>query len=103
MIIYNVTCSVEPSVSEDWLKWMKETHIPDVMESGFFKTVQINKVLSEKGEGETYAIQYFCERMKDLHNYQVNFASALQKKHTDKYGEKVVSFRTLLEVIDVLK
>ena len=100
MIIYNVTCSVDPSVSEEWLQWMRETHIPDVMESGIFKAAQINKVLSEKDGGITYAIQYSCESMKDLHHYQVNFAPQLQRKHSQRYGDKVVSFRTLLEVVE---
>ena len=100
MIIYNVTCSVDPSVSEDWLQWIKDVHIPDVMECGIFKKAQINKVLSEKERGITYAIQYSCETMKDLHHYQVNFAPQLQKKHIKKYGDKVVAFRTLLEVVE---
>ena len=100
MIIYNVTCSVDPSVSEEWLQWMREIHILDVMECGVFKSAQINKVLSEKDGGITYAIQYSCDSMKDLHNYQVNFATQLQKKHIQKYEDKVVAFRTLLELVE---
>jgi len=38
--------------------------------------------------------------MKDLHNYQVNYSPSLQKKHSDKYGKKVVAFRTLLEKLE---
>ena len=37
--------------------------------------------------------------MKKLHQYQINFSSELQKKHIDRYGEKVVAFRTILELI----
>ena len=36
MIIYNVTVSIDQSIHEDWLQWMKEIHIPEVMETGFF-------------------------------------------------------------------
>ena len=50
-------------------------------------------------EGETYAISYTCESMKELHHYQVNFAPELRKKHLERYGKKVVAFRTLLEVV----
>ena len=56
-------------------------------------------VLSGDDGGETYAIAYTCESMKDLHKYQVNFAPMLQQKQTDRYGTKVVAFRTLLEVV----
>ena len=79
---------------------MREIHIPDVMECGIFKSAQINKVLSEKDGEITYTIQYSCESMKDLHHYHVNFAPQFQKKHIQKYEDKVVAFRTLLEIVD---
>ena len=100
MIIYNITCSMDPDISEGWLKWMKEFHIPDVMQCGIFQTAKINKVISEKEEISTYAIQYSCHTMKDLHKYQAHFANKLQKEHAKRYGNKVDTFRTLLEVID---
>ena len=32
MIIYNVTISIDKEVENHWLDWMKNTHIPDVMQ-----------------------------------------------------------------------
>ena len=100
MIIYNVTCNVEPAVSEKWQNWMKTTHIPEVMECGIFTSVKMNKVLSGNDGGDTFSIAYSCRSMKDLHQYQIKHAPVLQKKHTEKYRTKVVSFRTLLEEIE---
>jgi hypothetical protein len=100
MIIYNVTCNVESQIAEEWLNWMKEVHIPEVMKCGIFTSCQMNKVLVSHEEGATFAIQYSCPTMKDLHNYQVNYSPSLQKKHSDKYGTKVVAFRTLLEKLE---
>ena len=100
MIIYKVTCNVEYSVSEDWQKWMREIHIPEVMQCGIFISANINKVLSSNDYGDTFAIQYKCNSMKDLHHYEIKFAMELQKKHTDRYGDKVVAFRTMLEELD---
>jgi len=37
--------------------------------------------------------------MKDLHQYQINFATELQQQHVARYGDKAVAFRTLMEVI----
>lgn len=99
MIIYNVTCNVENEILQDWLKWMVDVHIPDVMQTGFFLEANINKVISSNDDGTTYAISYSCESMKKLHQYQIKFSSELQKKHIERYGEKVVSFRTILELI----
>tara|TARA_B100000614_G_C14289663_1_gene387234 strand:- start:7 stop:315 length:309 start_codon:yes stop_codon:yes gene_type:complete len=99
MIIYNVTCNVENEILQDWLQWMVGIHIPDVMQTGCFSEANINKVISSNDDGTTYAIAYSCESMKNLHEYQLKFSAELQKKHLDRYGEKVVAFRTILELI----
>ena len=101
MIIYSVTISVDNDVQEDWLKWMKETHIPDVMNTGLFIDHQICRLIShqEEDQGTTYNIQYHCAQMADLHKYQSQHAARLQKEHNERYDKKVVAFRTLLEKI----
>ena len=99
MIIYNVTVSVEESIKEDWLIWMQDVHIPEVMAIGIFSKSQINRVIVQGDSDNTFAIAYTCENMKDLHKYEVNFASDFQQKHVNRYGEKAVCFRTLMEVI----
>ena len=100
MIIYNVTVSVEESIKEDWLTWMQDVHILEVMATGFFSKSQINRVIVQGDSDNTFAIAYTCKTMKDLHQYQVKFASDLQQKHVDRYGAKAVAFRTLMEVIN---
>ena len=68
--------------------------------SGIFIETQINRVISDqKNELVTYAIQYTCKSMKDLHKYQIKFAPSLQKDHIDKYGSKVVIIFSLIGVI----
>ena len=99
MIIYNVTVSVEEVIKEDWLIWMLDVHIPEVMATGIFSKSQINRVIVQGDSDNTFAIAYSCENMKDLHQYQVKFAAELQKKHVARYGEKAVAFRTLMEVV----
>ena len=45
MILYNVTVKIDSEVHEEWLKWMLEVHIPEVMETGLFLDNRIAKVL----------------------------------------------------------
>jgi hypothetical protein len=99
MIIYNVTVKVDHDVHDDWLSWMKEVHIPDVMRTGKFVEHQIAKVLVDDQDGTTYAIQYKCTSMQDLESYQTEHAPALQRDHAERYKDKFVAFRTLLELI----
>lgn len=98
MYIYNVTINIDDSVHEEWLKWMQDVHIPDVMKTGCFIDNQLVKVLSED-EGHTYSFQYKFLEMEDYENYQKNFAPRLQKDVRDRYEGKFAAFRTLLKVI----
>tara|TARA_B100000900_G_C20580606_1_gene717355 strand:- start:205 stop:516 length:312 start_codon:yes stop_codon:yes gene_type:complete len=100
MIIYNVTVNIEESVEQEWLNWMKETHIPEVMKTELFESAKMSKVLvEEQMGGKTYSIQYSCTSHAKLDQYQAKYAKKLQQEHTEKYQGKFVSFRTLLEVI----
>lgn len=98
MYIYNVTVTLEESIHQEWLKWMKESHIPEVMKTGFFTENKICKVMSEELE-TTYAIQYTFRTMDDMHTYQKEHAPRLQKEHSDKFKDKFAAFRTILEII----
>lgn len=99
MIIYNVTVNIENDVHDEWLQWMKHTHIPAVMATGFFIENKICKVLVEEEQGTTYSIQYTCENLSSFQEYQRLHAPLLQKEHADKFANKFVAFRTLLEII----
>lgn len=99
MIIYNVTVNIENDVHDEWLEWMKNQHIPDVMQTGFFIEHKMCKVLVEEEQGITYSIQYTCKNMDDLKEYQRTHSSRLQKEHADKFANKFVAFRTLLEIV----
>ena len=100
MIIYNVTVSVDENIHVEWLNWMITEHIPEIMSTGFFIKAQINRVIEEQDSSCTFAIAYTCVSMKELHEYQINFASELKKKHSKRFGKNALAFRTLMEVIE---
>lgn len=100
MIIYNVTVNINHEVHEEWVAWMRDVHIPDVMATGFFLENRFAKVLVDDQGGITYSIQYLCKNMADLEDYQSEHAARLQADHTDRYEGKFVAFRTLLETVD---
>lgn len=100
MILYNVTVNVDPEIHDEWLGWMKNVHIPDVMNTGLFVDNKIFKIQTVEDEGNTYSIQYFCKTMNDYKKYQNEHAPRLQKEHSDKYKDKFTAFRTILEQVD---
>jgi hypothetical protein len=101
MYLYNVTVNVEDDIHDEWLNWMKNSHIPAVMETGCFVANRMLKVLSEiENNGTTYSLQYYFNKMEDYVRYQGKFAKGLQAEHTERYRDKFVAFRTLLEIVE---
>lgn len=98
MFIYNVTVTLDASIHDEWLAWMKGSHIPAVMNTGFFTENRICKLITDESE-TTYAIQYTFQKMEDLTAYQKSHAPRLQKEHTDKFKDKFAAFRTILEIV----
>lgn len=101
MIIYNVTINVEDEVQQEWVSWMKETHIPQVMETGFFTEFRFSKLLTRQHDetGTTYVIQYLCRNMNDYDQYQADHAPALQQETQKLFGGKFVAFRSIMETV----
>ena len=99
MILYNITISIDYDVHEEWLVWMKEVHIPDVLSTKLFLKSKIAKIHAEEEGGISYSIQYYLKSWKNYRDYQSSFAGDLQKKYQKKYAKKSVSFRTVLEII----
>ncbi len=99
MILYNVTISVDGRIEKEWLKWMREIHIPDVMATKLFVDHKIFKLMNEVDGGTTYAIQYFALDAQDINTYMREHAPRLQQEHAGRYGDKALAFRTLLEQV----
>lgn len=99
MIIYNVTVKISHEKHDDWVAWMKNVHVPEVMATGMFSNNIFSRVMMEDEEGTNYSIQYYCDNLETLQKYQDEYAAELQKAHTERYKEHFVAFRTLLEVI----
>ena len=36
MIIYSVEICIEEEITDEWINWMKKTHIPDVIKTNLF-------------------------------------------------------------------
>jgi hypothetical protein len=101
MVIYNITIKVDWSIAEDWLKWMQDIHIPQVLETGCFERHQLVRILQvDETDGPTYAVQYFAITLGKYDDYLLHHAPALRKQVTEKWGEKYLDFRTLMQVVE---
>ena len=103
MIIYSVTISLQAGIESEWIEYMNQVHVPDVLKTGCFSECRFHKVLGGEGDEVAYVLQYRCRSLADYHRYRDNFAPDLQKEHTEKFAGKFRGSRQVLEEIAVIE
>jgi len=99
-IIYNVTINIDESVHEEWLAWMNDKHIPDMLATKKFSTARMCKVLIEEDMGGiTYAVQYTVKNMETLKQYYKEDAPQMRAEGLKRFPNKFVAFRTEMELL----
>lgn len=99
-VIYNVTTAVIPSIESEWLQWMKDVHIPEVLGTGCFERHQFVKLIDlEDQEHATYAVQYYAQDKSSYDEYMSRYAVVLRKAVREKWGENAMSFATLMAIV----
>jgi len=101
MLVYNTTYHIEEKAIANFLIWIKESYIPEVMKTELLSNPRLCKVLSHNEAGsETYTLQWEVESSGILHRWHQLQGAELNKELTAIFKEKVVGLPTLLEVID---
>jgi hypothetical protein len=100
MILYNVTINIHESVHDQWMIWMQHKHIHDVLSTGKFTSARMVRVLvEEEMGGMTYAVQFTTDSKETLQKYYNEDADRLREEGIKLFGEKMLAFRTELELI----
>ena len=101
MLIYNITIKVDHSIAKEWLNWLQEEHVPEIIATGCFSRALILRLReTEENDGVTYAIQYYTEREALYNEYIEKYADDMRKKGREKWGNKYIAFRSVLEVVN---
>lgn len=101
MFIYNITTKVGWNIHDAWLKSMQQQYMPAMMATGCFIQCQLSKLQEQdETEGPTYVVQYFAESKALYNRYIELYADEFRKAYAEKWGNNLVDFRTLLEVIE---
>lgn len=101
MIIYNVTIKVESGIATEWLNWLQQEHIPEVIETGCFTRATVLKLLEvDETDGPTFAVQYFAESKALYNQYIEKFAPLMREKSFEKWGNRFIAFRSVMQVVN---
>lgn len=100
MIVYNITLKIDPEIEKEWVNWQKKEHIPEIMSTKLFSEYKFFHLLEQdETDGITFVIQYFSSTMENYDQYIEKFAPLLRKKSNERWGDSVISFRTIMELV----
>jgi len=100
MILYNVTININHGREKEWLGWMVNQHIPEVMKTGMFSSFNIYRLLVEDQSGGTnYSIQYAAESLAHVEKYLQEYAPVLMSVHNTKFRDEHAAYRTVMEKV----
>ena len=101
MYIYNVTLKVTWAIHDEWLQWMIDKHMPEVMASGCFTGNQLVKLLEQdEQEGPTYAAQYYAACFEDYERYIEQFSQPLREDGFKRWGNNFIAFRSIMQIVN---
>ncbi len=99
-LIYNITTQVLWGVHEMWLAWMLDDHIPQILGTGCFVKHQVVRLMeADETEGPVYAVQYYLQDKSQYDTYLALYQPAFKQQEYNKWGEKIFSFSSLMQVV----
>ncbi len=100
MLIYNITTKVEHTIAHKWVHWMKEAHIPAILQTEKFVGSNFSKLLDvDETDGITYVLQFFAKNKHHYDQYIREFSAELRNEAVEKWGSGFISFRSLMEEV----
>jgi len=97
--IYQVSCTVQAEIADDWQKLYLEKHLKDVFNTGCFVKYTFKKELSDSKEMITFVSEFHYESQADFDRYNANYAAALKKDVQDLFEGKYSCERSYYEVL----
>jgi hypothetical protein len=99
-LIYNVTIKIDITIASQWLAWMQEEHMPEVLSTGLFDQYELYELIEpEDTEGKTFVAQYHTNSVKRYEDYITLYAPRLREKGFEKFGNQFIAFRSVLQKV----
>jgi hypothetical protein len=94
MVTYEITATVRQDLADLWERFMRERHIPDLLETGAF----LGATLSRSQPGR-FRIRYEARSRAALDRYLAEHAARLRNHHTERFPDGVEVSREEWDVL----
>lgn len=101
MVVYNITTKIAWHIEDEWLKWQKEKHIPEIIRAAQISEYKIFRLLGQEDEdGPTYTTQFFFISLENYEAYVRSHSTTMRSNAVNKWGNQSISFHTVMELIN---
>ena len=101
MFVYNITFKIENDYLQEWMDWMKNVQIPDILATKCFYDHRFYELMEMNEEdGRTFVVQFFANSKSDYNRYKELYHPSLRHRSVKKWKDHLVSFRTLLKNVE---
>lgn len=94
MVIYEITATVRADLIEEYEKYMRGRHIPDLLATGFFAAAFFTRTT-----GNRYRVQYHAPDENALKSYLEKDAARLRADFTKHFPAGVEPAREVWEIV----
>lgn len=94
MIIYEITAKVRLDLIDEYEQFMKEVHINDLCETGYFERAELARVTDG-----IYRVRYYVEDRETLEKYFETDVKRLREHFNQKFPKGIEVSREILEIL----
>jgi hypothetical protein len=95
MVVYEVTAQVRDSLCDVFERYMRNTHIPDVLSTGAFVSADFESSVTGR-----YRVRYKARNREALNEYLKTHASRLRAEFQEHFRKEVELSREEWQIID---
>ena len=101
MYIFNTTYHIESDIKEIFIAWLRDVYIPTAMHRDKLSEPQLCRVIAEEDTGgDNFSLQFHVADPNRLETWYDETGADLDNAIREKFGDRVLGFNTLLEIID---
>ena len=102
MVIYNTTYIVDEPVVEQFLSFVRSYYNEEALKSGILKNPRLSRILSDDdSQTVNFAYQFEVDKLEDIDAWYKETGMQINEKIVVTFGEKVLGFSTMMEVLDL--
>lgn len=100
-MLYTVYIAIDRDRADEWLDWMRQVHVADVIDTGCFVDATLARDPDRDTDQRTaFRVVYRALSEEAFETYQSEHAPPLQQEHTLRYDGAFDASRDVLEIVE---